>query len=439
MLADKITLADLSIFNHDEENSVFHFIDFTRTAGGKQILRNILSEPFDNIKQIEETQLILKRMQTIHSEWASTEVTNGTIMVIETFFETPVQEMPAHPGYINALFYRIINAADYSLVRYSMKHFVDFFHGMKQIEQLLSNDNNPAPLQSLVERIKMLLNKPVLLKQLSKPATEKRSIPSVLEMGHFLKRHFKRETAELIEIYNRLDAWYSMAIACKEHNLCFPVFSNSTAPLLKTKQLYHPLLPAAVAYDVVLTPEKNFLFITGANMGGKSTFIKAVGVATYMAHVGLGVPAQQMELSLFDGLLSNINIEDNLTKGESYFYNEVKRIKSTVSKLLDGKRWLILIDELFKGTNVVDAMKCSTAVIEGMLKNKQSIFILSTHLYEIGEPLKIHSNIIFNYFETTVKDGQLIFNYRLKEGISNDRLGYLILKNEGVVNMLDQL
>ena len=110
-------------------------------------------------------------------------------------------------------------------------------------------------------------------------------------------------------------------------------------------------------------------------MAGKSTFIKAVGGAVFLAHIGMGVPAKSMELSLFDGLLSNINVVDNVVKGESYFYNEVQRIKNTILKINDGRKWLILIDELFKGTNVQDAMKCSTVVIEGLIKIKNSLFI----------------------------------------------------------------
>jgi DNA mismatch repair ATPase MutS len=174
-------------------------------------------------------------------------------------------------------------------------------------------------------------------------------------------------------------------------------------------------------------------------MAGKSTFIKSIGTAVFLAHLGMGVPAQQMELSVFDGLLSNINVVDNIAKGESFFYNEVQRIKSTIQKIADGKNWLILIDELFKGTNVQDAMKCSSAVIEGFLKIKDSTFVLSTHLYEIGENLKRYPNIIFKYFETSVQNEQLEFNYHLKDGISNDRLGYLILKKEGVVDLLQKL
>ena len=86
--------------------------------------------------------------------------------------------------------------------------------------------------------------------------------------------------------------------------------------------------------------------------------------------------------------LANINVVDNIAKGESFFFNEVQRIKNTIEKINNGKKWLVLIDELFKGTNVQDAMKCSLTVIKGLIKIKNSLFILSTHLYEIGDELK---------------------------------------------------
>jgi DNA mismatch repair ATPase MutS len=84
-------------------------------------------------------------------------------------------------------------------------------------------------------------------------------------------------------------------------------------------------------------------------------------------------------------------------------------------------------------------MKCSTVVIEGLIKIKNSLFILSTHLYEIGEALKAYKNISFKYFETAVDEDQLRFSYQLKDGISNDRIGYLILKRENVIELLEGL
>jgi DNA mismatch repair ATPase MutS len=230
-----------------------------------------------------------------------------------------------------------------------------------------------------------------------------------------------------------------MARAIETYELVFPVFTNKDEPVIQCTGLYHILLSQPVGYDIALNPGNSFIFLTGANMAGKSTFIKAVGTAVFLAHIGMGVPAGAMELSFFDGLLSNINVVDNIAKGESYFYNEVQRIKNTIIKINDKRNWLILIDELFKGTNVQDAMKCSTTVIEGLIKIKNSLFILSTHLYEIGEELKSHPNISFKYFETIVDKDHFKFNYQLKDGISNDRLGYLILKRENVIELLENL
>jgi DNA mismatch repair ATPase MutS len=230
-----------------------------------------------------------------------------------------------------------------------------------------------------------------------------------------------------------------MAFAVRKFDLHFPEVIEQEDPFIHAQGLYHLLLDTPVAYDVEMSPKSNFIFLTGANMAGKSTFIKSMGLAVFLAHMGMGVPAAAMKLSLFDGILSNINVVDNIAKGESYFFNEVQRIKNTVLKINDNRRWLVLIDELFKGTNIQDAMKCSSTVIKGLIKINHALFILSTHLYEIGEELKDYPNICFKYFETKTVNDQLEFSYQLKDGISNDRIGYLILKREKVVEMLEKL
>jgi len=108
-------------------------------------------------------------------------------------------------------------------------------------------------------------------------------------------------------------------------------------------------------------------------------------------------------------------------------------------RINDGRKWLVLIDELFKGTNIQDAMKCSSTVIRGLINIRHALFILSTHLYEIGDELRNYGNISFKYFETEITEKQLSFSYQLKDGISNDRLGYLILEREGVVDLLNSI
>ena len=337
------------------------------------------------------------------------------------------------------MLYRVFHGPDFSLAKYSAGHCFDFIKGMQKIIDTFSNDLAPENLKRLLQKAEVLLEKQPLHLVKSREKYTDLTNAEILNFAFFLLYHFKQNLLELVELYFQLDAWYGMAMAVKELNLAFPAFIESDKPALKVDGLYHILLHDPVAYDMKLNEDNNFIFLTGANMGGKSTFIKAVGTAVFLAHLGMGVPAQNMEISLFDGLLSNINIEDNVVKGQSFFFNEVQRIKNTIIKINDGRKWLILIDELFKGTNAQDAIKCSTVVIEGLLKIKSSLFILSTHLFEIGEALRKYPNINFKYFETKVTDDQLLFNYHLKDGISNDRIGYLILKKEKVIDLLEKL
>jgi DNA mismatch repair protein MutS len=438
MEIDKVTYEDLSVFNREEEFSIFHKLNFTRTVGGKDWLYQFLTKPFSDLKQITETQKIISLIIEHENEWPLS-ISNGTIMVMEKFYETSIDEIPASHDVFNAFIYQFFHKADHSLVKYTISHFADFIKAMNLLIDMFDNENSPTLLRSYLQRAKSLLNNEMLI-SLSK--TERnQTFPAlqVVSYGNYIRGRFKSSALELIDIYSRLDAWYSMAISTKKYNLTLPKFFDTQQPCITANSLYHILLPEPVAYDIELNQQNNFLFLTGANMAGKSTFIKAVGIAVYLAHLGMGVPAQKMELSLFDGVLSNINIEDNISKGESYFFNEVQRVKNTILKINDSKKWLVLIDELFKGTNVQDAMKCSSTVIKGLIKIKNSLFILSTHLYEIGEELKQYPNISFKYFETSVKDDQLDFNYQLKDGISNDRLGYLILKREKVIELLEKL
>jgi DNA mismatch repair ATPase MutS len=438
MQIDKITFNDISIFHQEEEFSIFHKLNFTKTTGGKEWLRRFFSEPHHDLKRIIGTQNIIKTLFEHLEDWP-TEITNGTVLMIDKFMDYNLDPVPQTPNAVNAFAYKVLHAQDYSMIKYSVKHLSDFYRGLRKLLLLLSATELPPNLSFYIDRIRDILKEQPLQQLSNSKPGEKLSPQQNLYFAYYLRVQYKTDTLELIEIFSRLEAWYSMAMAVKTFDLKFPQFLEQEEPYLEAQGLYHVLLQSPVAYDLSLHSSANFLFLTGANMAGKSTLIKAVGSAVFLAHIGMGVPAKIMRLSLFDGLLTNINVADNIAKGESYFFNEVQRIKNTIYKINDGKKWLVLIDELFKGTNVQDAMKCSLTVIKGLIKIKNSLFILSTHLYEIGDELKKYPNISFKYFETNVMDDQLEFSYQLKEGISNDRIGYVILRREKVVEMLDKL
>jgi DNA mismatch repair protein MutS len=438
MQIDKITFNDISIFHTEEEFSIFHKLNFTKTIVGKEWLRRFFTEPQKDLSKIKGTQNIIRALMDSTDKWPH-EISNGTVLVMDKFLDYNLDPIPSRLTSFSSMSYKLLHSADYSMIKYSVKHFADFFRGLKKLAILLEATELPGQFRYYIDRINKTIAEEALQKLTQTVAGTKFTVRENLYYAFYLRTRYKTDTLEMIDVFGRLEAWYSMALAVKTYHLSFPVFREGDQPYIKAEGMYHILLQNPVAYDLIMHPDHNFLFLTGANMAGKSTLIKAVGSAVFLAHIGMGVPVRNMELTMFDGLLSNINVSDNIAKGESFFFNEVQRIKTTIQKINDGKKWLVLIDELFKGTNIDDAMKCSLAVIKGLRKMKNSLFILSTHLYEIGAELKEYPNISFRYFETKVTDDQLEFSYQLKEGISNDRIGYVILRREKVVEMLENL
>ena len=441
MEIDKTTYQDLSIFHADEESSLFHHLNFTRTSIGEAELKRIFLHPLKSLEQIHNVQQIVQFIYQHIDQWDH-QVTNGTIVMIEEYLNARIDADKPANNPISRLFqhlwFHTLRKSDYSYLCFALSHVADLMRGCTYLVQLLLKPSAPRELAVILQSMQQILS-------LSEASAfdhsfhSHTSISVVLRAHQIAKRYFRPRLQELIRLYAHLDAWYAMAKAMKTYDFVMPTFTSHQAPFLRVSGIFHPLLKQPVRNDLQLSREQNFLFLTGANMAGKSTLIKAVGIAVFLAHMGMGVPARDMELSLFDGLLTNIHVDDDIIHGKSYFYNEVHRIKNTIEKIQDRKHWLVLIDELFKGTNVDDARNCSVAVIRGLSSVRSSLFILSTHLYEIAEQLKSYNNIQFRYFEVQMQAGKFQFNYQLREGISQDRLGYLILKEEQVLDLLKAL
>lgn len=438
MLIDNITLYDLSIFHREDEQSLFNKIDHTRTSTGKAELKKKFTRPFSDITDILQVQEILSFIGARLDAWPVS-ITNGTLLVIEKFLDDNPNALPEKPNPINALFYKWLHPAEYAMIRFSMQQLFACIKGFENLHDFFSASQRPKMLDDVLQKSEKIL-RDNRLKGLQSIQTFNALRPEeVLHYGKVFHGEMAADLQTLIEVYGKLDAWYAMAKANQQLDLQLPLLTEDVEPMISAKGLWHLMLKEPVGYDLEMNPHSNFIFLTGANMAGKTTLIKAVGLSTYLAHLGMGVAAKSMKLSLFEGILSNITVEDNLIKGESYFFNEVRRIRETITRISDGKRWLILIDELFKGTNIQDAMKCSLAVIRGLIRMRNGLFILSTHLYEIGEELKDLSSISFKYFETHLTENELRFSYQLKEGISQDRMGYLILQKEGVTSLLENI
>src|SRR5882757_4114329 len=160
MEIDNTTYQDLSLFSQEEEFSIFHKLDFTRTRGGRDRLLEYFNRPFDTLGPILETQKILSLITEKADEWPLT-VSNGTVMVMERFYETAIDTLPQSHNFPGALAYKIFHAPDYSLIRYSIGHFADFVRGMTRLIELLDKPDCPPLLAALLERGRRLLDQDV--------------------------------------------------------------------------------------------------------------------------------------------------------------------------------------------------------------------------------------------------------------------------------------
>jgi len=437
MQNDKTTLKDLSIFATDGSGGVFALIDRTVTQEGRETLRRHIVQPSATYEGLVELQEAIKFWCDHPDKWP-TEISNGTLVMLGKFFESADNAAPPPvgvAGVVAQFFQKLFSKGDYFFTKFSVSHLSDFLNGCSSLAAMAVIEGVPALLQRELHLINEELKHPLTEK--IKAVNGSTSFTELQQLQYRARRDMKSTIYRLINSYARLDAWQSMARATTEHGWTFPELLPELPVVFEAEGIYHPLLQNPVSYDMSFGEHRNFLLLTGANMSGKTTFLRALGVGSLLAHLGMGVPAKRLRTSFMHGIITNMHAEDNLLKGESYFFAEVQRMKQIATQIGQERPHLALMDELFKGTNVHDAYECTKAVTEGLMHHPNHIMALSTHLYEVAQQFSNDSRVLFSYFVTNISaEGAYEFTYKLKEGISNDRIGYLILQQEGVIDLL---
>lgn len=437
MQNDKITLKDLSIYGSEGQSNIFSLLDHTTSMMGRDMLKKMIQQPPSGFGLLLKTQDVIKFWHKYPDLWTK-EISNGTLVMLDKFFESADHQSRPPVGLVlvvGPIFQKLFNKNQYHFTKFSLSHLSDFFKGCNTLVSLLQHSEVPELLASELEKMQAELDHELVDVIIGINANT--AYKDLMQVNYLARRELKSMVHRLMLHYSRIDAWRSLAICTHLQNWIFPTLVAGTETCYCTQGLYHPLISTPIAYDITLDRGKNFMILTGANMSGKTTFMRAMGVGAMLAHLGMGVPAQFMKISFMEGVITNMHVEDNILKGESYFFAEVQRMKQTAAKLLQPNTHLVLMDELFKGTNVHDACECTKAVVEGLLKHKEHLMVLSTHLYEVAHQFADDSNISFAYFETLMDDaGSYNFTYTLKQGISNDRIGYKILLKEGVIDLL---
>lgn len=434
MQIDAVTLKDLSIFNG--ELNVFDLIDQTTSHLGSARLKHYLQKPPQTYESLMDIQDAVRYWQRHEAEWDSS-ISNGTLVMLKDFFESSdgLHYKPSSWMFaIDAALQRMFNKNAYSLLQFSVFHLIDLAKGLKQIMSI-EDPETPVLVQQARAVFETFLEHKASRELLT--LDRQSSLRSLMHAGYHARRQLKKYITTLFEQFAYMDCWHAMAKTGKQLGFTLPEISRDEQVSLFAKGLFHPLLKQAVPYDIELGKDKHMLFLTGANMSGKSTLLRSLGLSALLAHIGMGVPAKEYRVSFLEGIITNMQVEDNIFKGESYFFAEVQRMKITAQKIQQSTRHLVLMDELFKGTNVHDAYECSKAVIQHLIQHKHDLLALSTHLYELYDELKQEPGIAFRYCNTNIDPaGNYSFTYELKEGVSNDKIGFLVLQHEGVLEIL---
>lgn len=199
------------------------------------------------------------------------------------------------------------------------------------------------------------------------------------------------------------------------------------------KNVRHPFInpEKSVGNDVAVDGWGTFLITTGANMAGKSTYLRTTGINLILAMTGAPVLADEFVFTPVD-VYTGIKTSDSLQDGESYFFAELKRLETIIRLLENGEQLFILLDEILRGTNSADKQKGSNALIRQLI-NLDASGMIATHDLSLGKLAEsFPENVTNKRFEVEIKNNELDFDYKLKDGVSRNLNATFLMKKMGI-------
>lgn len=434
---DKQTIKDLELFAEKRnDKSVFSVYSRTSTIGGRELLYEIFGSPITDRVFLENRK---KEINFFYNNECSIQLPSTELDYIEWYLK--IQRVPLRDNIIDAAVDSVRNKlkpdSDYHTISQGILHIIRL---LNKIDILITEAHSfliPETLQTDFEILKKFITSKTLRKVLTQSRNLGFSQKNTLD--YFFRVSNKNAFREFLNIVYKIDILQTLSKIMRSDGFTLPEFTNDPNTKFEVLDAFHPLLTDPIPNSFSFNQASNLCFITGPNMSGKSTFLKTVGLMVYLAHLGFPVPAKKLSLPLFDGLFTTINLTDNLNLGYSHFYSEVRRVKDLVIRINTDKKLFIIFDELFRGTNVKDAYDASLMIISSLAKIKNNLFFISTHILEVAENINPKDSIIFKCFESELINQQPNYDFRIKEGVSKERIGLLIIKNENIIEILEEI
>ncbi|WP_205512842.1 MutS-related protein [Longitalea arenae] len=430
---DKQSLEDLNIFGKQGGDSIYNIFNRCTTRGGAAILEELFRYPLADYEAINKRSGIIQSFALAGTSFpfksSDFDAAEAYLANTDERSKLTVQENTVTRKLTNMIAMDIETQQIYK----GVESLVEL---MKNAQELMQALNGHPFYKEEKEEIRTILNDPAFAVMYESKG--KLSHAQVAAFDVILRFRHRNLVEKLLQHIYYLDVYLAIAKVANDKKFVFPkALPAGQSNLLKLEGVYHPQVKNAVPNNIHVTTDNNVIFLTGANMAGKSTFMKSISIAMFLAHMGFPVAAQQMEFAVLDGVYTTINLPDNLGMGASHFYAEVLRVKKMAGELQAKKDLFIVFDELFRGTNVKDAYEATIAITSAFAKKRRSIFLISTHIIEAGDVLKEKcNNINFLYLPTRMSGHQPVYTYKLEQGITGDRHGMVIINNEKILQIL---
>lgn len=411
---------------------ILPLFDFTHQEHSREALVQLLSEMPGSVEEIHLRQQILQCL--IDQEMLQAPFSYSRLEFMEVYrtiedLGNQGVDLSGSPSQLTYLFFK--SKKDREAGR--LHQLFIFWHRVQQAYFIhLNPDNFPEDFGNHIRNIRRFLAELNVDKYAVIARSSGFSISTILHLTRLLQQKIREgEMAAFWGNFFVFEAYLSISRGIRKHNFTFPSFGDAGLTLT---DFYHPLIRNPVKNS--LTISGNVVLITGPNMSGKSTLLKAIGLCVLLGHLGLAVPARQCELVFYEVISIAINLNDDLKSGYSHFMMEVQTLKKVVLEARRPKKCFAVFDELFRGTNVEDALAISTTTIAGLTKFPGCCFLISTHLHQLKERIPEEGPIGMFYLECQLGEDRPLFTYRLRDGWSDLKIGQIIFEQEGLNTLL---
>lgn len=432
---DQQTLSDIHALDWNSA-SLLRFFDSAGTIGGRDMLYEYFRHPLDKVTEINERQQAIQYLSAVDA--LDTLFDKFMMSDLERYLaqSNKLYSDSVFTHYVDKLatnFWTLRSQQEDLLIRQSIKEIAQILVRLSSFFlEVKDHQQATGALHGLADSFYAVVAD-MDMGELENIASGKLSASLRIRYDHLFRSIKQQEIQDVFRLVYTLDAFRAVARTLGTSNLCFPSFQPEGDTLVRIDGLYNLALEHPVTNDLIVKKGQNIVFLTGANMTGKSTFLKSVGACIALAHMGFPVPAERMELPCYSGLITSINVSDSLASGQSHFLSEVHRVKLVAQAVGRKQRVAVMFDELFKGTNYDDAFEATLLLVQHLKNDEESLFFLSTHITELTQVLAENKQISFQSMETrTDEDAGILFTYRLRHGVADQKLGMWLLRREGV-------